>query len=72
MLVVVVRRRHTPAVELHCLPSVRATLRIEHGDSTGRIFMSGISTEIGRLIPISVKTGRKYETISRRRNVIGC
>ena len=72
MLVVVVGHRHTPVVERHCFPSVRATLRIEHGDSAGRIFISGIATEIGRLIPISVKIGRKYETVSRRSGVIGC
>ena len=69
---VVVRRRHTPVVERHCLPSVRATLHIEHGDSAGRIFISGVFNETGRLSPISVKIGRKYETVSRRPGVIGC
>jgi hypothetical protein len=71
-LLVVVTRRHSAAVERYCLPSVRATPRIEHGDSTGRIVISGITTEIGWLIPISVKIGRKYETVSRRPGVTGC
>jgi hypothetical protein len=46
VLVVVVRRRHTPVVERHCFTSVRATLLIEHSDSTGGFSYLGLPLKL--------------------------